>query len=182
MNEMDEVQQRDYDHRLLQTFLKGGLDVDLTPRACKLCSLVTLLANVEPGDHIAIRSVYRGRTDVIWHHGIFMGGVHVVHMHPDGNISKVTLDQFVAAPSSDTYVESAAVLQYEGDSDAAHARTLYMANFALHDEKFQALVYDVLTRQCDGFAAWCRTGRYVEVGRLMLDAPYNMRKRSHPKM
>ncbi len=85
-----------------------------------------------------------------------MGG-----LHPDGNISKVTLDQFTGAPSDDTYVESAAVLEYEGDSDAARARTVYMANFALHDRSLQALVYDVVSGQCDGFAAWCRTGRYV---------------------
>ena len=103
------MQQRELDHRLLQTLLKGGLDVDLTPRNCKLCSLVTLLAHVKPGDHIAVRSVYRGRSDVIWHHGIFIGGLHVVHMHPYGNISKVALDEFTVAPSDDTYVESAAV-------------------------------------------------------------------------
>ena len=145
--------------QLLQTLLKSW-GADLTPRALLPCSIYLWASKVRPGDHVAVRSVVNGTRDVIWHHGIYVGDEYMVHMHPANNICKVHIDQFMASlPTTGTYLESAGVVQYDGDSEMARAQTVMVAECAVHDETMQRIVYDLVQHQCDGFATWCRTGR-----------------------
>lgn len=145
--------------RMLQTLMRAW-GVDLTPRRLVPCGVYSLTSKARPGDHIAVRSVVNGTSDVIWHHGVYVGDEHVVHMHPDGNISKVHIDRFMAGlPTITTYVESAGVVQYDLDTDGARASTVIAAEYAAQDPDMQRIVYDIVDRQCDGFAVWCRIGR-----------------------
>lgn len=158
--------------RLFQTLLRGW-GVDLTPRRLLPCGVYSLTSKACPGDHIAVRSVVNGTRDVIWHHGVYMGDEHVVHMHPDGNISQVPIDKFMAGlPTATTYVESAGVVQYDGDTDAARTNTMMAARYAIQDPEMQSLVYNIVEHQCDGFAVWCRMGRWAhsEICHLLANA------------
>lgn len=146
-----------------QTVLRS-LELDLTPSRFVGHGLYTILYHARPGDHIAVRSVVKGKTDAIWHHGVFVGGDILVHMHPDGNISRVQYDKFMAAiPDKHTYVESAGIVQYEQDSDDARAASIFLAIAATSSKELQAIVYDPINSNCESFATWCRTGRYGHV-------------------
>lgn len=147
--------------RLLQTLLRGW-GVDLTPRGLYKCGVYTWANKARAGDQIAVRSVVNGTQDVIWHHGIYVGDEHMVHMHPNGNINKVHIDQFMAGlPTANTYVEEVGVVQYQGDNELARAQTVIAAHHALQDKAMQSIVYNIVEHQCDGFATWCRTGKWV---------------------
>ncbi len=155
--------------RLLQSLLRGW-GVDLTPQRLQPCSVYSLTKKARPGDHIAVRSVVKDKQDVIWHHGVYVGDDHVVHMHPDGNISKVPIDDFMAGLLTvDTYVESAGVIPYEPDTDEARACTMVAALHAARDPEMQRIVYDLVEHQCDGFVAWCRTGRCAALRAVLAD-------------
>ena len=137
------------------------LDVDLTPDNAKPYGVYTWASKARVGDHIAIRCVTQGKQDVAWHHGIFIGNDYLVHMHPTGNISKVTIDDFMATlPTHNTYIDTAAIVEYKGDSDVARGITAMIATHAPTDPTLKTLVYDVLGTNCDGFAAFCRTYKY----------------------
>jgi Lecithin retinol acyltransferase len=142
--------------------LLASLDIDLKPKGFKNLSVYGL-AKAEEGDHMVVRSVVRGTEDVIWHHGIYMGDEKVAHMHPEGNVSIVSLKRFVnEAVTVDTYVDEAGVIDYgPTDSKDRRALSVYLAEWATTAPEMQAIVYNVVGANCECFATWCRTGRYV---------------------
>lgn len=138
------------------------LELDLTPSGFDEHGPYAVLAHARPGDHVAVRSVVKGKADVIWHHGIYVGDGCIVHMHPKNDISKVHFNDFMAAiPTSDTYIEKAGIVTYHGDGDQARAACVINAVAATVAPELQQITYDVVRHQCDGFATWCRTGRYA---------------------
>jgi hypothetical protein len=145
----------------LQKFLRA-LDVDLTPSAFKSYGPYTVLRSVRVGDHVAVRSVTNGQKDVAWHHGIYVGGDsdNLVHMHPDGNISKVPFDRFMGNVISDgCCIDAAGIVEYRDDNDAHRLRAAFIAELATQDPTMQSLVYNGVSRTCCCFATWCRSGR-----------------------
>jgi hypothetical protein len=149
-------------------------EVDLTPQNFRQIDLYELLLHLRPGDHLAVRSLCGATPDIIWHHGVYAGDHSVVHMHPEGNISKVSFATFMGRPNAsraDVEVDVAGVVEYSGDTDVARAFCLARALLATSDQQMQQTVYDVTRRQCDRFVAWCRTGRCVSVRHLLSAVP-----------
>ena len=152
----------------LQELLRT-IDVDLEPTAFRICG-VTGLGSSTPGEHLAVRSrsVLTGKVDAIWHHGIYVGDGDVVHMHPDGNISRVNLDTFaLGATSRGRTVDTAVVIIYKGDTDRWRSWSCELALSALHTPEMKDLVYDEVLANCEHFASWCRTLRCEDL-RLLL--------------
>ncbi|EFJ43124.1 hypothetical protein VOLCADRAFT_106990 [Volvox carteri f. nagariensis] len=146
--------------RLLQTSLRAT-EVDLTPRNYKEfgpCRLGTAPA----GSHIVVQIVRGEQEDVIWHHGIYLGDYMAAHMHPDGNISIVTIEKFMGmergAPRGD-YVGKAGIVEYAGDNDTLRNKTCIFARWAAADKDGQQIVYNALSSNCEWFATLARTGR-----------------------
>ena len=184
------------DLNLLQPLLRA-LGVDLTPASCTECSIFDLTSTARPGDHVAVRSVVLEIPDVIWHHGIYLGNSYLAHMHPVGNISRVTMDRFMArvidrqrqhanTTGVTTCADRAVIVKYHGDSDYQRARTRTIAAWSCTDESMQAIVYHGLRANCECFAVWCRTERYeksiLNVVRTILDrVPITPISLVHPK-
>lgn len=152
------------DYELLQTFL-SSIGVELTPHKCREVGTYSWIADAQPGDHIAVRSVTKSKLDVIWHHGIYLGEKKLAHMHPRGNISEVSVDGFMAdIPQKDTYVDKVVIVEYSGDTEFARGIAVKIAKLTklskLEDPLMQRLTYNVLTANCESFAVFCRTGRY----------------------
>jgi hypothetical protein len=144
-----------YQHSLLQAILCSiG---DLVPTSKTECGKYDISGIAKPGDHIAVRTVYYNKPDVIWHHGIYMGDCRVVYMHPiTGNISNVRLSEFAVLQLhlddmyDDMYVDKTAIVVYEGDNPQLKALTMLIASNASNTNK---------EIEYDDFASWCRTGR-----------------------
>lgn len=167
----------------IQPFMRA-LEMDLSPTSKTECGPYDLAGIAQPGDHIAVRSVTKGTTDVIWHHGIYMGNSQVVHMHPSGNISGVGLSEFaVTHITADTYIDKAAIVNYRGDSPQFKALTQIIASWTTSDPTMKSIEYDGLRANCDGFACWCRTGRCEgpTVTKLLANVPVSPFLQKHPK-
>ena len=160
----------------LQVFLRT-LDVDLTPSSFKSYGPYGLLGKVRVGDHVVVRSVTDGQPDVAWHHGIYVGDENLVHMHPEGNISKVPYEGFMGnIMSESSRIDAAGIVEYSDDSDVHRMRAAFLAELATQDPGMQALVYDGASRTCCCFATWCRSGRCDEcpsqiLGRVAATVP-----------
>jgi hypothetical protein len=149
------------------------------------------LGTAPAGSHVVVQSVREGRSDVIWHHGISMGSLEAAHMHPDGNISVVPLDQFMgqilarlSSSGGDHYVGKAGIIEYQGDSDAHRTLTCDLVRWAAKDRDAQRIVYSALSSNCEWFAAWARTGRCVappSIAALLSAIPVAVFRPTHPK-
>ena len=149
--------------------LLRSLDVDLTPENCTECSVFTVAALAKCGDHIAVRAVSNSKPDVIWHHGIFIDANTIVHMHPNNNISSITIDKFMAHTIQEpgSFTDRAAIINYARDSDQSRALTSKRALMSIDDSFMQSIVYDGLKDNCECFAVWCRTDRYDSCSRII---------------
>ena len=83
---------------------------------------------------------------------------------PDGNITKVTMGQFLSGPlirmESQGQVDAAGVVVYEGDNQTTKEAHALKAELALEDEEFYEAVCNVVHSNCECFATYCKTGRY----------------------
>lgn len=156
----------DMDYNLLQTLLRSH-GVDMTPSRIKLYDDITFMRKIKPGDHIAYRlgKIDKDgvrRPEVIWHSGIYVGGDSVIHMHPCGDISKVSMKTFMERDATH-YTDAMGVVKYKDDDDIARAFTVVIAQFCTVDIDMQKIVYDKISRNCDGFATFCRSGRCEDI-------------------
>jgi hypothetical protein len=144
--------------RNLQTVL-AACSVDLTPKGFEQHGVFSLLHALRVGDHAVVRSIRSGTQDIIWHHGVYVGDEHIVHMHPEGNISKVPFETFMGTITRGVCVDTAGVVSYTSDTAVTRLACAMRALLATVDENMQDIEYSPEKYQCDGFAAWCRTGR-----------------------
>jgi hypothetical protein len=139
--------------------------LDLSPKASKVVDIedVYIKKVLKPGDHIAVPMSTLSELCRPWHHGIYEGedtnGEHfVIHMN-GGDKASATIrrDSFRVFRGNNANI---AIVQYDdADGDCGHEMALRAALDALkssHEE-----VYNLIDNNCEHFATWCRTGRYV---------------------
>jgi hypothetical protein len=158
----------------LQT--RCAVKTDLTPRNYKELGPYGL-CTAPAGSHIVVQAVQKGRQEVKWVHGIYVGNGSVAHMHLDGGIRIVVLGQFMGGiVSRDCYVGKAGTIEYEGDNDTKRALTCSLAHEATEQLFFPA--------NCELFATWARSGMYVEqpsLSAILLAVPTAVYDCVHPK-
>lgn len=132
---------------------------DLQPSNSRVVTFSDLFeSELYPGMHLAVNK----RVLPHWHHGIYIGkedGKHViVDMNgPDKSSVKIgmrLLDQFLNG------VHEIRVVEYDDDTAANRQIAVLRAIAACAPDAVQPL-YDVLASNCECFAFWCRTNRYV---------------------
>lgn len=130
----------------------GLFKVDFTPSNYRSVNPFELVTTAIPGDHVVVHSSTDGQRNVYSHHGIFIGGNKVAHMHPDGNICTLSIGEFLGSPRD---ILNTGIVDYtsNGVGPFPNEFTLAMVRFALEDPRMQTVKYD-------GFATWCKTGRY----------------------
>jgi hypothetical protein len=127
----------------------------------------TLVSRAKKGDHITVRTITRSQGHVNWYHAVYIDSEHIAQ----ANSPIVTLDAFVAGLlTDDNCVDSAGVIQYEGDTSLHRSIT---AGVAVYSD----LLSDSLGApgsQC--FVTYCRSGQcfHSELWRLLGSVPPNM--------
>lgn len=162
------------DVRLSDFLLPDGADIIHLSNVHKL----------RPGDHLLVRfnipipgSLNAGSAATIdaWHHGIFTGlkedDLWVIDMGPTdpaaltnpaksvpANIQERTLASFVG---HETHL---AVYRYPADIDTPEHRSLVLKRAwdMLHADPESQPDYNILVTDCEAFAVYCWTGRYVK--------------------
>ena len=145
--------------RLAQPLLRRVVG-DLTPRNLADAPLAEIVVRVQPGDHVAVL----GEGDTAWHHGIVFSApsattpdapFQVVDMSPGVDVRIRSFASF--APPKTTSVVG--VVRYAGDSPELRGLSLARATYLLASPELAPVVYNLLLRNCQHFATWCRTGR-----------------------
>lgn len=122
---------------------------ELTPNNYDGGGPYTLVIRARKGDHIAVRTISKSNGGVTWHHGVYIDTDHVIKAN-----STVTLEAFVMGLyTDDNYVDSAGVVQYEGDSDFHRSITAGAATYLGPIAKYGA---------SKSLASYYRTGRYLK--------------------
>ena len=131
--------------------LLGFSKKDLLPSigSPKKVPFYKLYKKAKPGDHIAVYYYTTG----YWHHGIYFGKEngkeYVIDNHPDFNVSKRPLEDFLKLATDGVVISYDEAFPREvslGIAQAACSTT--------------SIVYDPLSCNCEIFALFCRTGRY----------------------
>lgn len=139
--------------------------LDLSPKASKVVNVhdVYFKKVLKPGDHIAVPMSIVPEVCRPWHHGIYEGedtnGEHrVIHMNGDDKASAIIRrDLFRDFCGNNANI---AIVQYDdADGDRGHEMALRAALDALKSSLEE--VYNLIDNNCEHFATWCRTGRYV---------------------
>jgi hypothetical protein len=116
----------------------------------------------QPGDHLAVKFKLTENT-YAWHHGIYMGNENVIDHSKKRGLIQRPYSEF---GDSEFMVF---VIEYgESTADAAVRRcnALRLASWALANA--DKLPYKLLENNCECFATWCSTGRYVSISTNML--------------
>lgn len=116
-----------------------------------------LIKGYPAGTHVIVPfPVKPGSEDCFWHHGIFLGEIEdvemVIHMVPEDNITCVKLDDFAAANR-----DALCVVKHRDESPEALQECIKRA----YEKKAAGVQYDKVTNNCDHFATYCKTGKYV---------------------
>jgi hypothetical protein len=133
----------------------GSRPFYLCPEAYQLIHM-SAVTKINPGDHIARPMIKVSQ----WHHGIYAGHDGkdhlVIHMQgddkPSATIFQDTMENFA---QDATHI---AIVKYRKDNED-HRATLERAHEALKNPPGE--LYDLLHNNCEHFATYCRTGRYV---------------------
>ena len=139
--------------------------LDLSPKASKVVNVHDVYCKnvLKPGDHIAVPMSTVPELCRPWHHGIYEGqdtnGEHfVIHMN-GGDKASATIRRDLFRDFCGDHANIAIVQYDDADGDRGHGMALRAALDALkssHEE-----VYNLIDNNCEHFATWCRTGRYV---------------------
>jgi hypothetical protein len=129
---------------------------NIQPRGATVLSRIDALPTLaRPGDHVAVL----GPNAPVWHHGILADSSHVFDLYGACKTSAVvarrTLPDFLQG------VTAVAIVRYPDDDDGFRLLTLCLAraySTSRHNRKGQ---YDALTRNCEGFATWCRSTQWT---------------------
>ena len=110
----------------------------------------TKVSQLPSGTHIAVRW---SPHHIFGHHGIHVGGGKVVHLGANG-VQCDEIDDFVTSSYHDLFF-----FVYEGDDPAKRQSTKDNAMKFLGCD-VEELPYHSMSRNRDGFASACRTGRW----------------------
>jgi len=133
------------------------------------------LLNLKRGDHVAIKN----EQDLYWHHGIYVG--------TNSEDIAIFIDMRGAIITIRPYNEffdikgRQVVMIYDGDNDEALEKTANIA-IKIAELNISEPIYDLLKGNYESFAAFCRTGKYVEIPETFFPK-YNkpLIKKSPPK-
>ena len=141
---------------------------NLLPRSARLVDIAEVATELSPGDQILIRTA---GSNEVFHHGIFVGRNLVVDFwgphdadKQDAKIRLRTLGEFMAVPGR----PELAVMCWDGDKPELRELSAALA-LGLHRELQDCSgLYQLLGRNCDHFATWCRTLRWgsAELSRI----------------
>ncbi|CAF4074487.1 unnamed protein product, partial [Rotaria sordida] len=115
-----------------------------------------------PGAHIAT-----GNQGEAYHHGIVTdtsGDMTIVHFwgetKRDAKIQTTTLNAFQAGHPDNVgkKIRPLYLIVYPGDTDEKRRDTVYNAHILL--DKADQYTYNLLSRNCEALACFCRTGRW----------------------
>ena len=145
----------------------GARPFSLCPEAYQLIHM-SAVTKSNPGDHIA-RPIIKDGPVSPWHHGIYAGHDGkdhlVIHMQGDDKASATIRQDTMENFAQDaTHI---AIVEYQEDNEDHRKATLDRAREALEEKAHEALknppgeFYDLLRNNCEHFATYCRTGRYV---------------------
>lgn len=120
------------------------------------------MRDIQRGDMIRVK---RGLYD---HYGIYVGNNRVIHY--SGSLSgKLTKEPRVEEVSLRKFLDGAESYQYYVDDENGYSadETIRRARRLLGEEK-----YDLVFRNCEHFARWCRTGedRSYQVENVLMTA------------
>ena len=140
--------------------------VNLSPQAKTLVNAIDVYkgrVSLQPGDHIAVPIFGFPEVFRPWHHGIYEGEKDdehwVIHMSGDDKASSTIRRESLQVFCGNSM--SIVIVQYtdENGQDDAHGVALRRALKALETPPGE--IYDLICNNCEHFATWCRTGRYV---------------------
>ena len=120
---------------------------------------------LQPGDHVLVRT--RG-SNAVFHHGIFVGEQageqaddYVVDMYGESkSAARLRIRPMSEFLNAQERHPELAVMRYEGDTPDARACTVALAMAAQRELEDCTGLYNFLGRNCQHFAAWCRTLRW----------------------
>jgi hypothetical protein len=146
----------------LPYFLKH-YDLNLQPSNSELIDVELAQYILYPGAHIATSNPYEH-----FHHGIVLDpdapDISIIHLWgPDkhhGSVLITTLPIFLAGSIEDLgkRTRQLYLINYENDTLEKQQNTVKIAKEML--EKSDEISYDLVTTNCEGFANFCRTGKW----------------------
>jgi len=140
------------------------LTIDKTEGACvatQVCTRITDLNTLVPGDHIAWR-----RTYVVWHHAIVVetdigeNKLTVIHYSMAPDWSRTNNGQFTSIRVDVLTVNMASDWLYRFVYDVNQCFIVDEVLVRAHSREGEA-TYNFLANNCEHFARWCKTGHNV---------------------
>lgn len=112
------------------------------------------------GDHICVARF----AGAYYHHGIYVGSRRVIHVEGEPlnaivspnkiKIRRVSLDEFAAGGD----VQVVRHASQRNSSDVVSRASSYVGRLVRHPKNHEKTGYNLLLRNCEHFATWCRTG------------------------
>lgn len=137
----------------------GARPFSLCPVSYQLIHM-SAVTEINRGDHIA-RPIIKNGPVSPWHHGIYAGHDGkdhlVIHVQGDDKASATIRQDTMENFAQDaTHI---AIVEYREDNEDHRNATFERAHEALKNPPGE--LYDLLRNNCEHFATYCRTGRYV---------------------